>query len=528
MKLRWLLPLLAVALALTPSGPSRASVPAEILAQALIAGLDYEQARRVLAGADPEDPHVAMERARLAIYELDCDGAAAILARPDVQALEGGETLADVARGCQRVTASLVVDSDPALGIEVRWQDEHDRALAPLLFETVAKARDALSRDLGVDWPRPTRIVVVRDLLSLSAMTGLPYKSAKTTGTVAVAKWGRVTLLSPRASRHGFPWRDTIAHELTHLAQTRASRDRAPLWLQEGVAKRQETRWRDPGPFDDRPPSDAVVERGLELHMTLPLDKLGPSIAMLPSANAATIAFAEVSSFVEFYVHSAGEDALPKLLAAMKETDDANEALAKASGADLKTWDGRWRDYLASRGSQSRVPLPQSFGLGDEKESPSKVRDLRDRSRLAELLLARGHAEEAASELDRIELAAPPTGAGRTEAWGRTLGDPSIRWLRGRALELIGRRQEAESLMADPQEVAASFGPWWAIRGRWAKERGDEPTAAGSFGEAVAADPLEVEAACESIAPDGFPSSPAARALCEAARSRGEPPFDAE
>ena len=113
-------------------------------------------------------------------------------------------------------------------------------------------------------------------------MTGLPYESAQTTGTVAVAKWGRVTLLSPRASHHGYPWRDTVAHELTHLAVTRASRDRAPLWLQEGVAKREEIRWRDPGPFDDRPPPEAVVQRGLELGLGVPLDKLGPSIAMLP------------------------------------------------------------------------------------------------------------------------------------------------------------------------------------------------------------------------------------------------------
>jgi hypothetical protein len=524
MKARWMLSLLALSLGLSRAAPSHAGPDAATLAQALIVGLDYEQARRALAAADPEDPHVALERARLAIYELDCDGAAPILARPDVQALEGGETLADIARACQRVTAELVVDSDRELGIEVRWQDEHDRALAPLLFDTVARARDVLSRDLGVEWPRPTRLVVVRDLLSLSAMTGLPYKSAQTTGTVAVAKWGRVTLLSPRASRHGYPWRDTVAHELAHLAQTRASRDRAPLWLQEGIAKRQETRWRDPGPFDDRPPPDAVVHRGIELRMTLPLDKLGPSIAMLPSADAATVAFAEVSSFVQFYVRSAGEEALPKLLTAMRDATDTDAALVTASGADLKTWDGRWRDYLASGASQTQAPL-RLFGLGGEADNPSKVRDLRDRSRLAELLLARGHAEEATAELDRIELARPARPA---DGWGRTFGDPSVRWLRGRALERIGRSQEAEPLMADPRDVTASFGPWWAIRGRWQRAREDEAGAAGSFAEAVAADPFEVEAACETIAPDALPPSPAGRPLCDAARARGEPPFDAE
>ena len=377
MKLRHLpllaLPLLAVAAPAT----SAAQADAARRAQAFIAGLDYDDARHVLSAADPDSPAVALERARLAIYELDCDGAAAILARPEVQKIESGEMLADIARGCQRVTAALAVDRDEARSIEVRWQDEHDCALAPLLFDTVAAARDALTRDLKVDWPKPTRIVVVRDLLSLSAMTGLPYKSAQTTGTVAVAKWGRVTLLSPRASHHGYQWRDTVAHELTHLAVTRASRDQAPLWLQEGVAKREEVRWRDPGPFDDRPSPDAVVQRGLELNLGIPLDKLGPSIAMLPSADAAMVAFAEVTSFVRYYAREAGDDALPKLLEQIRGGKETDSALRAASGADLAAWDVRWRAYVASR---PREPLPGLFGLGG---SPGEAEKLRDSARPA-------------------------------------------------------------------------------------------------------------------------------------------------
>ena len=127
-------------------------------------------------------PAWRIERARFAIYELDCDGAAAILARPELQKNRSGEELADIARGCQRVTAALAVDRDEPRQIELRWQDEHDRALGPLLFDTIAKARETLTRELGVDWPLPTRVVIVRDLLSLSAMTGLPYKSAQTPG----------------------------------------------------------------------------------------------------------------------------------------------------------------------------------------------------------------------------------------------------------------------------------------------------------------------------------------------------------
>jgi hypothetical protein len=490
-------------------------------ARALIAGLDFDEARRELEGADASDPNVALERARLAIFELDCDGAAAILSRAEVQRAEGGDQLADIAHGCQRVTAALVADADEARGIQVLWQDEHDRALGPLLFDTVASARDALTRDLGVDWPRPTRVVVVRDLLSLSAMTGLPYRSAQTTGTVAVAKWGRVTLLSPRATHHGYTWRDTVAHELTHLAVTRASRDRAPLWLQEGVAKNEEVRWREPGPFDDRPSPEAMTQRGAELGLTLPLDKLGPSVAMLPSADAAAVAFAEVTSFVRFYAQSGAPDALRGLLRELKTGKEPDAALVAASGADLKTWETRWRAYVASRPRAALSALFNLHGRGPGGEAG--LREVRDRSRLAQLLLARGHAEGALAELGPI---ASLSAAGDSQ--DRLAADPNLRWLRGRGLEDAGRRSEAEPLVADPRQLVASFGPWWATRGRWARLRQDEAAATESFLEAVGTDPLDPEAACETIDPGRNPADPSKRPLCDAARLRREPAFDAD
>jgi hypothetical protein len=202
---------------------------------------------------------------------------------------------------------------------------------------------------------------VVRDLLSLSAMTGLPYKAAQTTGTVAVAKWGRVTILSPRASKHGYPWRDTLAHELTHLAISMQSHERAPLWLHEGVARREEQRWREPGPFDDKPSPEAIVLRGMELKIDYPLDKLGPSIAMLPSADAAMVAFAEVTSFIKYFVESSPPDALARLLVALRAAKNADDALKQVSGETLAQWDVKWRAQLAKH---PREPLSSMFGLG--------------------------------------------------------------------------------------------------------------------------------------------------------------------
>jgi hypothetical protein len=500
------------ALAIFSQGGANAALPNNhaMRAHQLIEGLDLDEARQELSQASVDDADAALEKARLAIYEEDCDGAVAILKRPELAALEEGRSLNEIAQGCARVTAATVSEKDDARNLEVRFQDEADRALMPMLADTVSKARDALTRDLGVTWPKPTRVVVVRDLLSLSAMTGLPYESATTTGTVAVAKWGRVTLLSPRASHHGFVWRDTMAHELTHLAVTRATNDKAPLWLQEGVAKREEIRWRDPGPFDNRPSPESVVARGMEMKIDIPLDKLGPSIAMLPTADQAMVAFAEVTSFVRFFADHAPPDGLPHLLNAIREKPrgddkDVDDALREVSQNDLKQWDTKWRAWLSSTHHDA---LPSVSGLG---AAPPNAHDIRERMRLAELLDARSHSAEAVKELDKITQ--PP------------LDDPSFSGLRASVLHHVGRDKDAEPLVSDPKKAYGSYGPWWAIRGQLAVARGDQPTGDSSFAEAVATDPFDIDAACGTRDPNApIPNDASLHLLCEAARQRAEPP----
>ncbi|HSQ65669.1 MAG TPA: hypothetical protein VLM85_20755 [Polyangiaceae bacterium] len=462
----------------------------------LIAGLDLDQAQKALASADPADPSFGYARARLALYQGDCDGAVVAFADPRVAKLDDSG-LADIARGCARVVAATILERDTADDVVIRYQDEADRALGPLLVDTVKKARETLTRDLGVDWPKPTRIVVVRDLVALSAMTGLPYQSAATTGTVGIAKWGRVTLLSPRAHAHGYAWRDTLAHELTHLAVTHASGDRAPLWLQEGVAKREEVRWRSASPFDDRPTPDSVVALGIQKHLDLPFDKFGPSIAMLPSADAAMVAFAEVTSFIRYFAASAGDGALRDLLKQLRVGHSIDEALKTASGADLGGWEARWRAHLAAE----KASPPPSLLV---EETP-ELRNMRERVRLAELLLGRGHPDEALTQLDAVA--------------GPLLEDPSVRYLKSRLLEAVSRPADAQRVLGDAGEVMPSYGPWWAIRGRLVRAAGDGATATADFVEAVGQDPLDTEPACETL----DPKAPSPSILCDAARARDVP-----
>jgi len=447
-------------------------------ARDLTVAMDFDGARAELARGDGAHPAVALAKARLALYEEQCDLAVTLTDRADVTRLgEEARMIADVARGCARVTAATFVDGDAGSDVVVRFQTDDDRVLAPVLRETAALAKQSLSADLAVVWKRPLRITVVRDLLSLSAMTGLPYSAAQTTGTVAVAKWGRVTILSPRANEHGYPFRDTLVHEMAHLAMAMQSLDRAPLWLHEGVARRQEARWRTPMEFDDRPDPDSVVQRGIELKLDLPLDQLGPSLAMLPTAQASTVAFAEVTSFVRFLVEKSPPAMLGQLLVALSKAPTVDEALTRVTHASFTQWNAAWKAHIAARPKQALSPM---YGLGGALPG---LRDGRDRTRLGELLFGRDHAREALGELDRIP--------------SHLLSDSAVRYVRARALEASNRAEEARGFVDKLHEALSSYGPCWAIRGRLAVMAGNEQVAAASFEQARAHDPLGIESACE-------------------------------
>jgi hypothetical protein len=485
-------PLIALA-ALLASGMAMALPFKAQRARLAILDLALDDAASIIEGDD--SPEVALERGRLGLYLGDCDAAQRALERPDLHDDDELAALTAVAKGCARATAGTIELRDETRGVMVRFQDDEDRALFPMIVEVAARARDMLARELGVRLPDPVRIDLVRDQFSLAAHTGLPEKAAQTTGTVAVAKWGRVIMISPRASAHGYPWQDTLAHELTHLVISQATRDRAPLWLQEGVAKRQEIRWRNVTPFDGVPSHDSVAWDGIQRGIALPLTGLGRSIAMLPSPEQATVAFAEVASFIAYWVQQNGEAALPKLLEAIRDMPadgDVSQALEKVSGATLATWDDRWRGHLGALAPA----LPASVTIGFD---PPQAREVARRARLGELLLGRGHHHGAAIELSRAHAALP--------------SDATVRCLFADALRGRGDEVDAAGLVDDPQAIVFPTGRWWSLHDFFTGREALPHARMHAVGHA----PYVPSVACHELPWGEYPHEPVARALCEAA-----------
>ena len=87
-------------------------------------------------------------------------------------------------------------------------------------IDTLKAATEALEKELGVRMVSPVRLEIYPDADSLARVSTLSVQAIRTTGTIALCKWGRLMIASPRALMHGYPWLDTVAHEYVHLLLT--------------------------------------------------------------------------------------------------------------------------------------------------------------------------------------------------------------------------------------------------------------------------------------------------------------------
>jgi predicted Zn-dependent protease len=229
---------------------------------------------------------------------------------------------------------------------------------------------------------------------------------------------------------------------------------------------------------------------------------------MLPTPEAASIAFAEVTSFVSYFARDAGEPALRLLFADLKGFGEhgADPALESVTGYGLAVWNQRWQRALAS------MSLPGA----QKSHAAAPGRELYRQVRLNDLLREAGKARSAA------DVIAPSLGKEQRE--------PSVRYRGARALLDVGEPAEARAALGALTEIGSIHGPWFALHGRLLREAGDRERAEEAFRTGIGVDPLSEDVACEGERESGgattgsagpkLPEDPARRELCRAVRAR--------
>lgn len=293
----------------------------------------------------------------------------------------------------------------------IRHPPGKDAILVPYAIETLEKAMDQIGTLLG--WRPKSRVVVdiYPTAATLAAVSSLTKADIENSGTIALCRWNRLMITTPRAVVFGYSWRDTLSHELTHLIIGGASKNTVPIWLHEGIAKFAETAWRaDPGlgiTVDQQERLREAAKKGT----LVPFEKMHPSMAKLPTQEMTSLAFAEVFTFIEFLVERKGWASMRKVLKEMSNGMSDAEAIEAVHGQSLAKLEKVWKRTLPKRPIKSdRTGRPikgdRKIVLKDRADAPDdKLHGLSKRgrrfARAADLLFSRGRMKAAQRELEK-------------------------------------------------------------------------------------------------------------------------------
>ncbi len=393
----------------------------------------FEEARRHFDRAKVSDdmsPRTLFLKGKLLFYEGECAEALKALRK----AIEGArhevgwKVLRDRAETTEGIFSKLEVRKGEGDHFLYRYTSGPDAVLIPYADEALKRQLTALTRLLGDTPERPIEVVFLPDIESLAAASGLPVEQIERTGTVGVTKFGRVMVVTPRNLVTGYPWIDTLAHELVHYFITRISGNRAPIWLHESVAKLLERRWRSRNPQDLTPEEAYLLDRAVKEGRLIPLRRFHPSVAYLPNQEDAALAYAQVLSFARYFDEKLGESWLKTLLTDLDAGRGIDESLLAMSQTDLKRHYHLWRQAASAR---RHTPVPvvglmqRRFKRGEVGGSsdPSGLlsTDVKRHLRVGDLLRLRGHLKAAVKEFEQAEKLADSPSPEITDRLGACL-----------------------------------------------------------------------------------------------------------
>ncbi len=359
----------------------------------------------------PRTPRIRELEALAAFYAGDYESAAATVKElPGSKASDGLGTMADLIVNTYETTKGY--ETATYGNFQVRYAPGPDEILVAYAIDTLKAAAEAMETELGVKMVSPVRLEIYPDADSLARVSTLSVDAIRNTGTIALCKWGRLMIASPRALMRGYPWLDTIAHEYVHLLITKTTLDRAPVWLQEGLAKLLETRWRFPKTELPNDPAGARLLLGAaKADQLLDFDQLHPSIALLPSQRDAALAFAQVSSFMEMFYKDHGREGVQLGLQHIADAADARDALAAVAGSPWRELEATWRNELGRRPNPPAVRLLRRHLSGEASENDELAEVEREKARkyvrLGDLLWVRSRPAAASVEYGKAHRVAP-------------------------------------------------------------------------------------------------------------------------
>jgi tetratricopeptide (TPR) repeat protein len=493
--------LLVGAIAMSPDAPARkgkASLGEVIKASRLLYAQRIGEARTAveeLVKKSPDVPEVRWLAAELAFHEARYQDAIDGLDGLADDAVDGrvGQTRA-LAASTLEVTGQFVEKKSSGGHFVIAYPAGVDEVIVDLAGDSLESARDAVGADLGYLPDETVRVEILSRPADLAKLSPLTEDEIETTGTIALSKYNKLMIVSPRATLTGYPWMDTLCHEYTHLVVSAISHDTVPVWLQEGLARYEQERWRKDGGAPLPAVDQQLLASALKNRRLIDLDDMHPSMAKLPSQEAAALAYAEVLTLVDWMHTKVGWEGLRDVLALERDGKSAPRAVAEVLDTTWAKVSKEWKAHLkgldlsagkamAGRADDKRIRFDKG-GKSDDNVGVDEVASAKARkhARIGGMMRARSMLEAASIEYEKALTAAP--------------GDPFVTGKLARTYVELGKYSEAVSL-ARPLAEIDDHDPVPAVTlGVALAASGDAAGARDAFEQALRVSPFDPVVRC--------------------------------
>jgi len=253
----------------------------------------------------------------------------------------------------------------------MRWTDPRDRVLAKPGLSALEQAYTALGRDFNY-FPKGGKILV--EIYprpgDLANAVGLEEDMIKDSGTIAVCKYRRMMLTSPRALAFGYDYLTTFSHELGHFFIYSFSGEAVPIWLHEGLAKYEELSFRGRAGELSPVPKSLLVS-AIRNNELITFAQMSPTFAQFKSPKQGQLAFAEVATMVDYLRQKCGSDSWFKIFDLLKQGKSDKEAARAVCGQDFTALWQDWQKWVLAKGWQvipGAVVLRMEFKEQEGKE----------------------------------------------------------------------------------------------------------------------------------------------------------------
>jgi tetratricopeptide (TPR) repeat protein len=453
-------------------------------------GDDAYQLVRPLAEVRPQDPEVLALLTKSSLYRGQYDEAVRWAERWGEVAPQKAQAQAWKAFAEQTAWAVQGFKTYTSAHFMLTLDEARDGILAEYALAALERGYEVLERELGYRATLPVRVEIFPDHERFHAASSLSKRDIEVAGAVGICKFNKVMVLSPRVLLRGYRWLDAVVHEYVHYVIVKISHDKAPIWIHEGVAKHEESRWRSSASLYLNPVNRTLLAEALQSGDFVTFEQMEPSLVRLETPHQVQLAYAQAASTVDFILSRVGYVGLREIFQQMASTGDygARGPIEQALGMAFTAFEEQWKQFLQGKNlapvagvqlAQYKVIENEAVDAVDadklEQEALHSATVDRDLA-LGDLMRQRGRLDGAIFYYDRARRARPDT--------------PLVLNKLGRALLAAQRPQDAVPQLQYALQIHPDYGTSHVTLGDAYRLLGEGEKARHHYEEAIQINPF--------------------------------------